>query len=434
MRWLLPWAAIVLGCSTPTPPPALSAPAGDGDLLNEPVAEAAKAELRSLLDLYKWFHANPEVSLKEEKTAARFAAEVRAAGWTVTERVGGFGVVAVLKNGDGPTVLARIDMDALPIKEETGLPYASTNGAMHACGHDVHLAVGVGLARSLARLKDRWAGTVVLVGQPAEEVGLGAKMMLDDPRFHAAVPAKPVACLAIHDTPAAPAGHVVVKAGFASANADTVDIKIFGRGGHGAWPHQTVDPIVIAAEMILAFQTIVSRKTNPTQPAVITVGSIHGGSKHNIIPDEVALQLTVRSYDDRVRELLLTEIRHVAAKVAEAHRAPKLPQIRMEENYFPAVYHDPALSGRVRGVLERLLGKDNVHGGDPSMGAEDFGRFAKHYGVPGLQFGVGAAPSSRGDGPRPGLHSNRWAPDPEPTLRTGTAAFTRAVLDLLSVK
>ncbi len=424
-------ALALAGCATPAAPGSPALPPSPGDDLNAPIAQAAGAELASLLDLYKWFHQNPELSLKEEKTSARFAQEVRAAGWTVTERVGGFGVVAVLKNGDGPTVLARIDTDGLPVKEETGLPYASTNGAMHACGHDVHLSVGIGMARVLARLRDRWSGTVVLVGQPAEELGLGAKMMLDDPKYHAAVPSKPVACIGVHDTPAFPAGTVAVCPGFASANADSVDIRIFGRGGHGAWPHQTVDPIVIAAQMVLAFQTIVARKTNPLSPAVVTVGSIHGGSKHNIIPDEVTLQLTVRSYDDAAREKLLAEIRHIAATTAEAHHSPRPPEVKIEENYFPAVWHDPDLTERLRGVFVRLLGAENVKAATPAMGAEDFGRFGKHYGAPGLQVNIGAAPASAGTGPRPGLHSSRWAPDPEPTLRTGTIALSRAVIDFL---
>jgi hippurate hydrolase len=423
---------LLAGCAAPprSEPAALTpAPAGRPEL---PVAQAVEREVKSLLELYRWFHANPELSLKEEKTAAKFAAEVRSAGWTVMEKIGGHGVVATLKNGEGPAVLARIDMDGLPVKEETGLSYASTNGAMHACGHDTHLAMGIGLARVLSRLRDRWSGTVILVGQPAEEIGLGAKQMLEDPNFHADVPAKPVACLALHNSPAFPAGSVAVCPGFASANADSLDITIFGRGGHGAWPHQTIDPIVIAAEMIMAFQTIVSRKIDPTDNAVITVGSIHGGAKHNVIPGEVKLQLTVRSYRDATREKLLAEIRHIAQKTAESHRAPRAPEIRMEENYFPAVYHDPALAERMRTVFEKLLGAGNVRIGSPAMGAEDFGRFAKHYGVPGLQFSVGAAPA--GGGTQPGLHSNKWAPDPEPTLRTGTTAFVAACLDLLGRK
>jgi hippurate hydrolase len=408
-------------------PPELSV--GPGVALDAAVLRETDAQLASLLEHYRWFHQNPEVSLKEEKTAARFAAEVRAAGWTVTEGIGGFGVVAVLKNGDGPTVLARIDTDGLPVKEETGLPYASTNGAMHACGHDVHLAAGIGLARVLVALRERWAGTVVLVGQPAEEVGLGAVRMLADPKFHAAVPSKPVACLGLHDSPAFAAGSVAVCPGWASANADTIDIKIFGRGGHGAWPHQTIDPIVLAAEMILGFQTIVSRRVPPTQPAVITVGSIHGGTKHNIVPDEVTLQITVRSYEDAVRDTLLAEIRRVAEKTAEAHRAPRAPEIKMEPNYFPAGWHDPALTERMKGVFARLLGADRVHAATAAMGAEDFGRFGRHYGVPSLQFNVGGAPAGVSSGP--GLHSSKWAPVPEPTVRTAVAALSAGVLDLL---
>jgi hippurate hydrolase len=428
-RTLLASLVLVVGCAAPEAPhSALSAP----DDLDVAVTSAADAELASLLSLYKWFHANPELSLKEEKTAAKFAQEVREAGWTVTEKVGGTGVVAVLRNGAGPTLLARIDMDGLPVKEETGLPYASTNGAMHACGHDTHLAMGIGLARLLSRLKDRWCGTAILVGQPGEEVGLGAKMMLDDPSFAAAVPSKPAAVLAVHDTPAFPAGTLALCPGFASANADSVDVTIFGRGGHGAWPHNSIDPVVIAAETVLALQTIVSRKVNPAETrAVVTVGSIHGGSKHNIIPDEVKLQLTVRSYEDSTREQLLAEIRHIVQKTAEVHHAPRAPEVRVQENGFPAVYHDPALTERMRRVFARLLGPDRVQAQAPTMGAEDFGRFAKHFGVPGLQVNVGAAPAAAASGPRPGLHSNKWAPDPEPTLRTGTAAFARACLDLL---
>src|SRR5689334_11248500 len=320
--------ALAAGCAAPSSSPsALSAP----DDLDVAVTAAADTEVSSLLTLYKWFHANPELSLKEEKTAAKFAAEVREAGWTVTEGVGGTGVVAVLRNGAGPTVLARIDMDGLPVKEETGLPYASTNGAMHACGHDTHLAMGIGLARILSRLKERWSGTAILIGQPGEEVGLGAKLMIDDPKFAAAVPSKPAAVLAVHDTPAFPAGVLALCPGYASANADSVDVTIFGRGGHGAWPHNTIDPVVIAAETVLALQTIVSRKVNPAESrAVITVGSIHGGSKHNVIPDEVKLQLTVRSYEDSTREQLLAEIRHIVEKVAEVHHAPRAPEVKVQ--------------------------------------------------------------------------------------------------------
>ena len=410
-------------------PPAMMSSVGE-DELNSPIRDLVKIELPSLIELYKWFHANPELSQKEEKTAAKFAAEVRAAGWDVTEQIGGHGVVAVLKNGEGPGVLLRIDMDGLPVKEETGLPYASTNGAMHACGHDSHLAMGIGIARVLAKLKDRWSGSVVLIGQPAEEIVKGASIMLADPKFKQAVTVKPVVALSVHDFPG-PAGTLGVCPGYASANVDSVDLVIYGRGGHGAWPHRTVDPIIIGAEVVTALQTIVSRKLAPGTRAVVTVGSFHSGTKHNIISDEARLQLTVRSYEDPVREKLISEIRHIAEKIAEAHHAPRKPELTIPEG-CPAGYNDPQLTERVRSVFERLVGKDKVTIEEPVMGGEDFGLFAKHFGVPGLQFRVGG--SRPGHDPAIGLHSSKWAVDPDPTLRTGTEAFARACLELLGKK
>lgn len=402
---------------------------GPADDINGPLKEAVAADLGSLVELYKWFHENAELSLKEEKTADRFAREVRQAGWTVTERIGGFGVVAVFKNGEGPVVFARIDMDGLPVKEDTGLPYASKTGAMHACGHDSHLSMGVGLARVLVKLKDRWSGTLVLVGQPAEEIGLGSKRMLEDPKFEAALPGKPVACLSVHDFPA-PAGTISLCPGFASANVDSLDLTIFGRGGHGAWPHLTVDPIVIGAEIVSSLQTIVSRKLPPGTRAVVTVGSFHAGTKHNVIPDQAKLQLTVRSYEEPVRAKLLAEIRHIAETVCEEHHSPKKPEISYGEEPTPADYNDPALTARLRAVFERLLEKERILVGEPVMGGEDFARFPMHFGVPGIQFRVGGA--RPGHDPSVGLHSSRWAVDPEPTLRAGTEAFARSCLELLA--
>jgi len=430
MRSLAALLLITVGCQSAPAPKAMLSP-GPDDEVNGPVKEAVGAELASLVDLYKWFHTNAELSLKEEKTAAKFAAEVGAAGWAVTERIGGHGVVAVLKNGEGPVLFARIDMDGLPVKEETGLPYASTSEAMHACGHDSHLAMGVGLARVLAKLKDRWSGTMILVGQPAEEIGKGSRMMLDDPKFQVALPGKPVACLSVHDF-ANPAGTIGVCPGFASANVDSIDIKLFGRGGHGAWPQNCVDPIIIGAEVVMSLQTIVARKIAPGTKAVVTVGSFHAGTKHNVISNEAVLQLTVRSYEDAVREKLLAEIKHIAESISEAHHAPKRPEISYGEIPTPAGYHDPALTGRMQGVFERLLGKDKVWIGEPMMGGEDFGRFPKHFGVPGLQFRVGGA--RPGHDPAVGLHSSKWSVDPEPTLNAGTQAFARACLELLGKK
>jgi hippurate hydrolase len=425
-------AAILLlsGCSAAPASSAMLSP-GPDDEINGPLKGAVGTELASLVELYKWFHQNAELSLKEERTAAKFAAELRSAGWTVTEKIGGHGVVALLKNGDGPLVFARVDMDGLPVKEETGLPYASTGDAMHACGHDSHLSIGVGLARVLAKLRDRWSGTVVLVGQPAEEIGKGSRMMLDDPRFMPLIPGKPAACLSVHDFAHA-AGTVGVCPGFASANVDSIDLKIIGRGGHGAWPHLAVDPVVIGSEIVMSLQTIVARKLAPGTKAVVTVGSFHAGTKHNVIPNEALLQLTVRSYEQAVREKLLAEIRHIAESISEAHHAPMKPEITYGETPTPAVYHDPALTGRMQGVFERLLGKDRVWIGEPVMGGEDFGRFPQHFGVPGLQFRVGGARA--GQDPAIGLHSSRWSVDPEPTLEAGTQAFARACLELLGTK
>jgi hippurate hydrolase len=432
MRYL---AALLLltGCSSAAPAasrPLMSSPA-PGDEINGHVKEAAGAELGSLVELYKWFHENAELSLKEEKTAAKFAAEVRAAGWTVTEKIGGTGVVAVLKNGDGPLVFARIDMDGLPVKEETGLPYASKGDAMHACGHDSHLAIGVGTARILSKLKSRWAGTMVLIGQPAEEIGRGAEQMLADPKFHELIPGKPVACLSVHDM-TEQAGTIGVCPGFASANVDSIDITLYGEGGHGAWPHLTVDPIVIGAEVVLSLQTIVSRKIKPGTKAVVTVGSFHAGTKHNVIGNEAKLQLTVRSYEEDVRKMLLAEIRHICESVAAAHHSPKKPFIKYGEAATDACYFEPAFVGRLQGVFERLLGKEKIWIGEPMMGGEDFGRFPKHFGVPGLQFRVGGA--RPGHDSKIGLHSSKWAVDPEPTILTGTQAFSRGCLELLGTK
>lgn len=396
----------------------------------------------SLLELYRHWHAHPELSLAEQETAARLAAELQAAGGEVTTNVGGHGVVAVLKNGAGPTVLVRADMDALPVTENTGLAYASTvkvplpggaeTGVMHACGHDMHMTCLVGVARYLASHPNRWRGTAVLVGQPAEERTAGARAMLDD-GLYTRFP-KPDYALALHVDAAGAAGSVACRPGYALAHVDGIDITVRGRGGHGAFPHTTIDPIVTAAQLILALQTIVSREMKPTEPAVITVGSIHGGTKSNIIPDSCLLQLTVRTYPDAARQQVLAAIERKAKGVAQASGAPE-PIITVKAGP-PAVYNDEQLTARVRAVFGRVLGDDRVTVAEPSMGSEDFSLYAQG-GVPALMFWLGSVDPQQlaryaelGQSP-PSLHSAAYCPDPEPTLRTGVTAMTSAVLELL---
>ncbi len=392
---------------------------------------------------YVDLHQTPELSLHEEKTSAKLAAKLGALGYEVTEKVGGFGVVAVMKNGSGPTVLIRADMDALPVEEKTGLPYASRvvakNDAgvdvpvMHACGHDVHMTSLVGAATLLARAKKSWRGTLVLVGQPAEELGGGALRMVND-HFLARFP-KPDYAIALHDTPALPSGTIGYTPGFALAAADAVDITVYGRGGHGSRPEATVDPIVIAARIVTALQTIVAREVSPFDAAVVTVGSIHGGTKHNIIPDEVKLQLTVRSYKPEVRRRVLASIERIARGEAEAAGAPKAPLV-VTGGHGPT-YNDPALTRRIAASLTRTFGADHVVEAPPVMGGEDFGEFGKAAGAPSLIFWLGASPpaawaAAAGDVTKlPSLHSSNWAPDREPTLKAGATALVVAAMELL---
>jgi hippurate hydrolase len=394
--------------------------------------------------LYRDLHAHPELSLHEEKTSARLAERFRGLGYEVTEKVGGFGVVGVMKNGSGPTVLLRADMDALPVEEKTGLSYASkvkvtdaagsTVPVMHACGHDVHMTSLVGAATLLARAKARWRGTLVLVGQPAEEAGNGALSMLGD-SFLSRFP-KPDYCLALHDDATLPAGTFAWTSGFALANVDSVDITIFGRGGHGSKPEGTVDPVVIAARTVVALQTIVARETSPFDPAVVTVGSIHGGTRRNVIPDEVTLQLTVRSYKPEVRQRLLAAIERIAKAEALAAAAPREPEVKVLDG-TAATYNDPALSKRVAAALAAAFGEQRVIEAPPIMAGEDFGEFGKAAKAPSFMFWVGGVSAARwvevqGDVSKlPSLHSALWAPDPEPTLKAGAAALTLAALELL---
>jgi hippurate hydrolase len=417
----------------------------------------ADAELPSLLGMYKDLHTHPELSGQEERTAALVAKELRAAGCEVTEHLGkyensklkAYGVVGVMKNGQGPTVLVRTDMDALPVEEETGLPYASKVIAkndegkdvhvMHACGHDVHVAAFIGTARALAKLKDQWHGTIVFVAQPAEEIGAGARALLKDGLYDRF--GKPDFALGFHDKADVQAGHIAVTEGYTSANVDSVDVTVRGVGGHGAYPHKTKDPIVLAAEIINAWQTIVSRENNPLDPIVVTVGSIHGGTKHNIIPDEVKMQVTVRTYKSKVRERVLADIDRIAKGCAAAAGIPAdlAPIVNVSKDFVTAgMYNNPDLTKRLVVVWKKSLGEQNVEIVDAVMGGEDFSEYSlPDHSIPAVNFHFGAvdpakiAESKETGKELPTLHSSKFAPVPEPTIRTGIIGMTTAVLELM---
>lgn len=402
------------------------------------------ADAAYLRSLYEHLHRNPELSNQEVKTAERMAQEFRKAGLEVTTKVGGTGVVGVVRNGEGPVLLLRADMDGLPVTEETGLPYASKvvtktaqgvdTGVMHACGHDVHMTVLVGTLRRLMAMRDKWAGTLVAIAQPAEELGTGARAMLADGLF-TRFP-KPAYALAIHDAAALPAGKVAFTSGYALASVDSVDLTVRGVGGHGAYPHTTRDPIVIAARTVTALQTLVSRDKDPLAPAVVTVGSIHGGTKHNIIPDEVKLQLTVRSYTEAVRQQLHDGIKRIAEAEAMAAGVPadRMPVVKISRD-INATFNTEKLSRLVAGRLADALGKDNVMEVAPVMGGEDFSEFyLADKNLESMIFWVGALDPAKhaaaGGDPQklPSLHSSKFAPLPDPTLATGVEALTTAAM------
>ncbi len=396
----------------------------------------------ALLALYTHFHQHPELSYQEEETAARLAAELETAGAKVTTGVGKRGVVGLIANGPGPVVLVRTDMDALPVVEQTGLPYASKVKArdpqgrevsvMHACGHDLHMTCFVGTAQWLAEHKNCWSGTVVMIGQPAEEAIGGAHQMLADGLYRRFP--KPNFALALHCHSSEPAGTVMYRPGPLLASSTSLSVIIRGKGGHGAWPNRTVDPIVLAALAVLDFQTIVSREIEPIQPAVVTVGSIHGGTKHNIISDEVKLQLTLRAFSEPVRLQLVEGVERRARALSQAHKAPA-PTVEVEE-YTPATINDPALVARVVPFLTKALGSQNVKLTEPVMGAEDFALYAEGN-VPIMMFWLGtmaperiAAAKARGID-LPSLHSGLFYPETTPTIATGIKAMTAAVVGLL---
>jgi len=391
------------------------------------------------LELYRWFHTHPELSNHEENTSLRLAQELKKLGLEVEQGIGGYGIMAILRGRPGgPVVLYRADMDGLPVQEATGLPYASkVAGVMHACGHDLHMACAVAALGELSKKRKQWTGTIVFVGQPAEELGDGAKRMIVDPKFQKVLEragGKPRMAFALHDSATLAVGKVALSPGYIAANVDSVDIIVHGLGGHGAHPDSAIDPIVMASEIVLSLQTIVSRRLEPGAKALITVGKFVAGSKHNIIPPKAELALTVRSYDEKTRQRLLSEIRHISKNIAAAYHAPKPPEVRHDESDFtPSCYNDPDWVTRLRPIFVRKLGAKNVSKQEGSMGGEDFSEYPRRLKIPGVMFSLGAVAVDqvqKGEA-LPGLHSDRFAPDAGPALELGSQLVQTCLLEAL---
>ena len=414
------------------------------------LAEAISGDMPDLIALYRDLHANPELSMEEVRTAALLAERMRQLGFEVTEGVGGTGVVSVIENGSGPVLMLRADMDGLPVVEQTDLPHASKvvaqarsgveTGVMHACGHDTHMAAFIGAARRLAAMKDQWSGTLAMILQPGEETGEGARAMLDDGLF-TRFP-KPDFAVAFHDAAALPAGVIGVTNGYALANVDSVDVNVTGVGGHGAYPHTTRDAIVLGSRIVTTLQTLVSREIDPQDPAVVTVGSFRGGAKHNIIPDEAQLQLTVRSYKPEVRRRLLDGIERIVRGESIAAGIPddRMPTVHSrEDEYTPATFNTPALATRALALFRQHFGEKRAVSTPAVMAGEDFGRYLlEDPSIESLIFWVGGTPQDQWDAAGgdphklPSLHSPFWAPDAEAVISTATEALTLLALDLLS--
>jgi len=417
------------------------------------LAASAQKQLPALTEIYKHLHENPELSKQEAQTAAFVAGELRKLGYTVTEHVGKYadgtqaeGLVAVIENGAGPRLLLRTELDALPVEEKTGLDYAShvktTNaqgqsvGVMHACGHDLHMTVLLGAARELAARKSEWRGTLMLIGQPAEEMIQGAEAMLRDHLYERF--GRPDFVLSEHDSNDVAAGTIAVKGGPLLASATTLNVTIRGIGGHGSAPQAGKDPIVLAAEFVLVAQTIVSRQIDPQQPAVLTVGTIHGGTKNNIIPDEVTMGLTLRTYSIAERDKIVEAVEREAKGLAEGYGIPedRMPTVTMTES-TPATINDAAMAERVRAAAVAALGKERVGEARAVMGSEDVGLFTLDGKIPGVMYWLGAADTakleeSRKTGvPLPSLHSALFAPVYGPAITTGVTAMTAVAMDLL---
>jgi len=400
-----------------------------------------KADLDYLVDFYKDLHQSPELSLQEKETSKKLANSIRDVGFEVTENFGGYGVVGILKNGDGPTILYRTDMDALPMEEKTNLEYSSQTevpyqggkvGTMHSCGHDVHMTTWVGTARHMASIRDQWSGTLMLIGQPAEEIGQGAKMMLDAGLYEKFE--VPDYGIGLHSNPTLKAGTVGLAPGYTMANAESIDIRVFGVGAHGASPHMSIDPVVVASMIVMDLQTIASRNVKPIEDVVITVGAIKGGTKHNIIPDEVRLQLTVRTFKEETRLFVHQRIREISRGIAIAAGLPedKMPEVIIPNVFTPSNYNNPELVKSLQVSAEKVVGSENVVYAEPQMVAEDFARFGKtEHQVPTVLFWLGTVSEEKIKlGDLPGLHSPFYYPEPRESIETGVSVVSQSLLDL----
>jgi amidohydrolase len=425
---------------------ALPAPA---QAQSDGLRQAIAADMPGLTAIYRDLHQNPELGFQEVRSAKVLADAARKAGFAVTEKVGRTGVVAVLRNGAGPTVMIRADMDALPVIEQTGLAFASQaratstagveSGVMHACGHDTHMTAWIETARLLAARKGDWSGTLVMIAQPAEEIGEGARAMLADGLF-TRFP-KPDVVLAFHDSATLPAGTIGYTPGFTMANVDSVDVTVKGVGGHGASPHTTRDPIVLASAIVTRLQTLVSRESSPFDPSVVTVGSLHAGATYNIIPDEAKLQLTVRSYSDASRKLLLDGIARIVRgeAIAAGIADDRMPVVVVKKGSIPATYNSPDLTAAVAGQLSERFGAERVKQVQPSTVGEDFSEFylADRQRVKSLILWVGGVPQDKWDAAQragsglPSLHSPFWAPDAETVIGTAAEALSSAAMRLM---
>jgi hippurate hydrolase len=425
----------------------IGAHAAGAAALPAPFAEQLNASYPAIETLYQDLHRNPELGFNEHQTAAKLAERAKALGFDVTTGVGGTGVVAILRNGPGPTVMLRTEMDALPVQEKTSLPFASkvttknaagdTVSVMHACGHDLHMSAWYGTARLMAENRKAWSGTLMLVGQPSEEPVNGAAAMLKDGLF-TRFP-KPDYALSFHDDASMPSGTIMYHAGPFRASSDVVNITVFGQGGHGAVPHEARDPIVMAARIVLALQTLVSRENNPIDPVVITVGSIHGGTQANIIPDQVTLQLSVRTFKADVRKRVLASIAREAKGEAMAAGAPKEPLVEVKPG-TDSVYNDPETLARMVKAVQGAVGPEFVKEMPPKMTSEDFSQYGQQPGVKAILLHVGAVDAARLDAakkagqPLPGTHSPQWAPDFRTTVTNTIKAETAILLDLMPKK